>query len=87
MKGTNTNIMGIYLDNDPNDRPLPYWACILLAVIVAGTTLTIMFTAQRGEKVMPLEPGHTTPTRCFEDEECWDCETMGNRTCGPNAEK
>lgn len=20
---------------------------------------------------------------CYEDQSCWDCETMGNRTCGP----
>jgi hypothetical protein len=20
---------------------------------------------------------------CHEDEPCWDCSTMGNRTCGP----
>lgn len=23
------------------------------------------------------------PVRCFEDQACWDCATMGNRVCGP----
>lgn len=23
-------------------------------------------------------------TECQEDEPCWDCATMGNRTCGPD---
>ena len=23
------------------------------------------------------------PVECQEDEPCWDCETMGNRICGP----
>lgn len=25
----------------------------------------------------------TTVDECLEDEPCWDCETMGNRECGP----
>ena len=25
----------------------------------------------------------TASTRCEEDQPCWDCETMGNRICGP----
>ena len=23
--------------------------------------------------------------RCAEDDPCWNCETMGNRICGPGA--
>ena len=44
----------------------------------------------------PLEPPATTTTlppeeppvtaTCQEDEPCWDCETMGNRICGPTVE-
>lgn len=26
------------------------------------------------------------PALCQEDEPCWDCETMGNKVCGPAAE-
>lgn len=37
------------------------------------------------------DPGfeHPRPTTtipdspCWEDQPCWDCETMGNRICGP----
>lgn len=25
----------------------------------------------------------STHATCFEDMPCWDCSTMGNRTCGP----
>jgi hypothetical protein len=25
------------------------------------------------------------PETCLEDEACWDCRTMGNRICGPEA--
>lgn len=33
----------------------------------------------------PLTPTTSvTPTSCYEDEPCWDCVTMGNRTCGPS---
>lgn len=37
----------------------------------------------------PEQPATTTttttvpPAVCHEDEPCWDCETMGNRICGP----
>lgn len=39
----------------------------------------------------PAGPLELTPTTlplypdepCLEDEPCWDCETMGNRICGP----
>lgn len=37
----------------------------------------------------PVGPPPTTTTTipdvqtCFEDEPCWDCETMGNKICGP----
>ncbi len=45
----------------------------------------------------PVEPTPTTttttttvppdePAVCHEDEPCWDCETMGNRICGPTTE-
>ena len=27
--------------------------------------------------------GTTPPATCNEDMPCWDCETMGNRQCGP----
>lgn len=27
-----------------------------------------------------------TPTACVEDMPCWDCNTMGNKVCGPQNE-
>jgi len=24
---------------------------------------------------------------CYEDQACWDCHTMGNRICGPQADE
>ena len=35
----------------------------------------------------PRQPTTTVPPAvCQEDEPCWDCETMGNRICGPTVE-
>lgn len=34
----------------------------------------------------PAEEQHhkqTPAATCHEDEPCWDCKTMGNKTCGP----
>ena len=45
-----------------------------------------------GPVAPPLEPPPSTttttvpPAVCQEDEPCWDCETMGNRICGPTVE-
>ncbi len=42
-------------------------------------------------EVETAPPATTTTTTvpdvqtCFEDEPCWDCETMGNKICGPGA--
>ncbi len=36
----------------------------------------------------PVSPPTEEPpvvATCQEDEPCWDCETMGNRICGPTA--
>lgn len=37
------------------------------------------FTTQQAQPLVD-EP----PAECQEDEPCWDCQTMGNRICGPN---
>lgn len=35
-----------------------------------------------------LMAGPPSPTdRCWEDEPCWDCHTMGNRICGPTVDQ
>lgn len=31
------------------------------------------------------EPALDANQKCFEDEACWNCETMGNELCGPQA--
>jgi hypothetical protein len=38
-------------------------------------------TKVKGDCVPPVTT--TTPPVCYEDEPCWNCETMGNRICGP----
>ena len=48
----------------------------LLAALAAASTLM----AACGPDPVP-EP-ETRPS-CYEDEPCWDCETMGNMVCGP----
>jgi hypothetical protein len=48
---------------------MPTRAALLLA-------LTLLFT------ILALVVGRPDGTRCAEDMACWDCTTMGNRTCG-----
>ena len=61
-----------------------------------GQTITVAAPAvaaherNHGDTHGPCEPEgrigpvDTTPDPvCYEDEPCWDCDTMGNRTCGP----
>ena len=42
-----------------------------------------------GILVMPASPASPVSpapvAQCFEDQPCWDCESMGNRVCGPSA--
>jgi hypothetical protein len=58
-----------------------------------GDTIGACATGGIGPVEPPLGPPTTTTTlppeeppvvvTCQEDEPCWDCETMGNRICGP----
>lgn len=41
----------------------------MLSFILIGTTFGFFSTK--------------TPEACQEDQKCWDCETLGNKVCGP----
>ena len=53
----------------------------VLALAVSGPEPATTSTTTEPTLIPPL-----TVERCLEDEPCWDCETMGNRICGPVAE-
>jgi hypothetical protein len=78
---------------DGNGNPLPVGE----RVLVAWNSYATLIHAETGEFisiealgsdtcVSPNDTSVVTPTPdiCHEDEPCWDCETMGNRICGPN---
>lgn len=48
---------------------------MIRAAILAGALLAAAASLD-GER-------HEAPEVCHEDMPCWDCETMGNLTCGP----
>jgi hypothetical protein len=57
------------------DRPEPPHAT---TTTVAATTTTVAATTTTATPTTT-----TTEAVCHEDEDCWDCETMGNQECGP----
>ena len=79
--------MGVQLKENRPSRLT--WTRILVGVILTILLIILMQTFQPGTKTMPLEPGQTpagAEEGCEEDEDCWNCQTMGNRICGPNAQ-
>lgn len=36
---------------------------------------------------VPGNPAPRPSQTCLEDQDCWDCATMGNRRCGPEDPK
>ncbi|KKM07943.1 hypothetical protein LCGC14_1728860 [marine sediment metagenome] len=53
-------------------------------VILTTTTTTTSPTTTVPTTTTTVFPSTTTTTSpCQEDEPCWECETMGNLTCGP----
>ena len=55
----------------------------LIATAISGF---LMLASCGPEPATDPNYGQNTPIPCEEDMECWDCETMGNRICGPNAD-
>jgi len=53
---------------------------LAIAVVVVCAVVLLFVQVARG-----VTSGPTTRANveCNEDEPCWDCETMGNRICGP----
>jgi hypothetical protein len=67
-------------------------------VYVAPVTAPVVVSAVPAPKSVPVSPVAVAPSSgnivsveptavpvpvCQEDQPCWDCETMGNRICGP----
>lgn len=63
-------------------RILGVLALVVMAVamsMLAGCCVGRAVDTRLGPIGLPInEPG-----ACHEDMPCWDCETMGNRICGP----
>lgn len=53
-------------------------SALLLAAI--GATLALWL----GNLAADTIESPTTTIACAEDDACWNCETMGNLTCGPD---
>jgi hypothetical protein len=52
-----------------------------IAICAASAALAGGLLACEPERPEAVSPDVLAP--CLEDEPCWDCETMGNRICGP----
>lgn len=62
-------------------------------LVAAAVALILGACSAPGSQSVPAAPATQPPTtapaasqpepKCFEDEPCWDCETMGNGVCGP----
>ena len=64
---------------DLTDRP-PAPAPTVRVVVVPAPTPAETGELDCWDDASCAVPGHT----CYEDEPCWDCETMGNGVCGPD---
>ena len=56
-----------------------------LAVMTLPTGMilgSVMVKNLPAVELFPAQVLISSETRCFEDEPCWDCTTMGNRICG-----
>lgn len=52
-------------------------ASLIIIAFLAALAAVLM------SNVPPRTPAPVPSVSCVEDEPCWDCDTMGNRTCGP----
>jgi hypothetical protein len=56
----------------------------LLAAIFSTILILLAWTHQGATGDIPERTGTTSTTVCFEDEPCFDCNTMGNGLCSAN---
>lgn len=60
----------------------------LLLSLITGLLAAVLVLAACDFTITPEDIKRTLEQApCAEDEPCWDCETMGNRICGPNAQR
>lgn len=68
---------------DPKERSISTRGKVLICAFLLGMLALLGITHEGETGDIPERIPETTTTLCFEDMECWDCETMGNRICGP----
>lgn len=74
-----------------NSKRQTVLAIVATAVISVGTVVAGTVTQSTGHPARDIgeqvgRPGTSftqTPKRITEDDPAWDCQTMGNRICGP----
>lgn len=92
-----TELIRFNAEDEPNKAHSYSWELVMgdeLSVVnisgARGTSLTGSVTIdcaipepEPEVTTTTIAPEVTTTTVCEEDDPCWDCETMGNRICGP----
>ena len=63
-------------------RILPW--LLAITIILAWTAIPDGVQATEPTSPPQSESAHVEIPPCQEDDPCWDCETMGNRICGPS---
>lgn len=59
-----------------------------IAILISLTLATLASAACTPQEIARFRAHIESPaptSDCQEDEPCWDCPTMGNLTCGPDA--
>ena len=64
-------------------QPNHHFRVRVTRLILALLVLALVLWASHLEYETETSPATSTSTVCVEDMDCWDCETMGNRLCGP----
>lgn len=61
---------------------VPETSTTTTTVVTTTTSIPSTTTTTLGTTTTTSTPETTTTTICYEDDPCWDCETMGNGECG-----
>lgn len=64
-------------DHDDDDHDDALISGMIAGFVIVAIAIAICFLF-----VLPTAFASPTPPPCYEDEPCWDCETMGNLICG-----
>ena len=58
-----------------------FFVTVALVLVAVSNLIHVMYHPDPDKEVRIWQIGGTQ--YCYEDESCWDCETMGNQNCGP----